>query len=257
MITKYKIREDLYKSVNGHTVYRIEALKNFSRVQKGDLGGWIEKEYNLSQEDTCWVYGDACVYSDARVEDDARIYNTAQVYDNAKVCHDAEVYYNARVYGKAELYGNVQVYDNADVYGRVCAFEEAKIYGNTKVYENAEIMGDAEIYGKAEVHGNAKIDSNTKVHGDVNVHGNVDLSYSFDICGDVDISTNFDGFLTFRKLYGKYITYTPANRMCKCGDLYCSVYEILKRVDEKDLEFFKASFEQFDTWYREKRVAHT
>lgn len=35
---KYKLRTDLVKNINGHTLYRIEALKNFGRVQKGDLG---------------------------------------------------------------------------------------------------------------------------------------------------------------------------------------------------------------------------
>ena len=41
MITKYKIREDLYKSVNGHTVYRIEALKNFQSCAEGRFG-WLD-----------------------------------------------------------------------------------------------------------------------------------------------------------------------------------------------------------------------
>ena len=31
------------------TLHRIKALKNFSDVKAGDLGGWIEKEDNLSQ----------------------------------------------------------------------------------------------------------------------------------------------------------------------------------------------------------------
>lgn len=36
---------------NGLTLYRIRAIKDFSDVKAGDLGGWIEKEVNLSQDD--------------------------------------------------------------------------------------------------------------------------------------------------------------------------------------------------------------
>ena len=45
---KYKLRTDLVKIHNLTTLYRIEALKDFRYVKKGDLGGWIEKEDNLS-----------------------------------------------------------------------------------------------------------------------------------------------------------------------------------------------------------------
>ena len=41
-------------------------MEVFGNVKKGDLGGWIEKEDNLSQEGDCWVFGDAWVYGDAR-----------------------------------------------------------------------------------------------------------------------------------------------------------------------------------------------
>ena len=46
----------------GHTLYRIEALKDFGDIKKGEKGGYIEKEDNLSQDDNAWVYGNAEVY---------------------------------------------------------------------------------------------------------------------------------------------------------------------------------------------------
>jgi hypothetical protein len=52
-------------------LWRIMACKNFSNVKKGDLGGLIESEKNLSHDGNCWAY------------DDARIYGDAKVYDNA------------------------------------------------------------------------------------------------------------------------------------------------------------------------------
>lgn len=38
------------KTVLGHTLQRIRALRSFGNVNKGDFGGWIEKEENLSHD---------------------------------------------------------------------------------------------------------------------------------------------------------------------------------------------------------------
>ena len=48
MENKYKLTEESI-SYFGKTLYRIEALKDFANVKKGDKGGYIEKEDNLSQ----------------------------------------------------------------------------------------------------------------------------------------------------------------------------------------------------------------
>ena len=60
MEKKYKLTEET-KTWCGHTLHRIEALKDFGNVKAGDKGGWIEKEENLSQEGSAWVSGSACV----------------------------------------------------------------------------------------------------------------------------------------------------------------------------------------------------
>ena len=49
------------------TLKRIRATMEFGIVKIGDLGGWIEKEENLSHEGKAWVYGDAEVYGYAEV----------------------------------------------------------------------------------------------------------------------------------------------------------------------------------------------
>ena len=67
------------------TLRRIRATIFFGVVEVGDLGGWIEKEENLSQEGDAWICGDAKVYGNAKV------YGDAEVYGNAKVCGDAKI----------------------------------------------------------------------------------------------------------------------------------------------------------------------
>ena len=59
------------ESINhfGRTLFRIRALVAFRCVEVGELGGYLEKEKNLSQEDDAWVFGDAQVFGNARVYD--------------------------------------------------------------------------------------------------------------------------------------------------------------------------------------------
>lgn len=64
---KYELTTEC-KEFLGRKLYRIKALTFFSDVKEGDLGGWIEKEENLSQEGNTWVYGNAMVYGNAEIK---------------------------------------------------------------------------------------------------------------------------------------------------------------------------------------------
>ena len=88
MEKKYKLTNESIK-FNNRTLYRIEALKDFGDVEKGDKGGFIEYEHNLSHDGNSWVCGNARVYGDAMV------YGNARVYGNASVCGDAKIKNNS------------------------------------------------------------------------------------------------------------------------------------------------------------------
>lgn len=64
---KYEFTEETML-VGERLLHRIKALRDFGDVRKGDIGGWIEGQENLSHDDDCWVYGNAEVYGDAIVE---------------------------------------------------------------------------------------------------------------------------------------------------------------------------------------------
>ena len=81
MEKKYKLTDETIE-VEGKVLYRIEALKDFCEIKKGDKGGFIESDDNLSHEGNAWVYDDACVYDNALVTDDACVSDNARVYDN-------------------------------------------------------------------------------------------------------------------------------------------------------------------------------
>lgn len=90
-MNKYEMLQDDKIEVSGHILYRIKALKDFSDVRVGDLGGYIERKENLSQKGNCWVYNNACVCGNARVYEDAYVYGNAHVFDNACVCGNAKI----------------------------------------------------------------------------------------------------------------------------------------------------------------------
>lgn len=113
-------------TVNGLpvNVYRIEATCDFETVEgaevlAGDMGGWVENAYNLSQEGKAWVDNSAVVFGAGRVEGDglvaddavcegivsgnavvrghAKIERAAQCMDNCLVCDDAVIEERAAV----------------------------------------------------------------------------------------------------------------------------------------------------------------
>ena len=120
---KFELTTEM-KQIGVTKLFRIKALISFGDVTIGDIGGYIEKEKNLSQTDEAWVYDNARVYGDAEVFDNARVYGEAQVYGDARVFGEAQVYDNARVYGEAWVFGEAQVYDDAQVSGK------ARVSGN-------------------------------------------------------------------------------------------------------------------------------
>ena len=122
---------------NREGFYRVKALRDFNDVKKGDIGGYVEGENNLSQDGNCWIYDNAVVRGDAVV------IGKAIVCDNARIRGNAIVRDNARVLVNARVFGNAIIQDNAVVRG------DARIFDNVIVRDNVIIGGDAQICGDA------------------------------------------------------------------------------------------------------------
>ena len=87
MSKKYELTNETRRK--GNTIlYRIRSLKDFNNVKKGELGGFIESESNLSHD------GDACVSGNAR------IFRNAWISDNARVFGDVHISGNSCVSGE-------------------------------------------------------------------------------------------------------------------------------------------------------------
>lgn len=103
MNKKYVLTETK-KEFCGATLYQIKAAKSFGNVKEGDIGGWIEKEENLSHSGNAWVYDIAMVYGNATVSGDAMVYGNAKVYDNAWVSGYAKVSGNAVIKSRKDIF---------------------------------------------------------------------------------------------------------------------------------------------------------
>ena len=200
MEKKYKLTEETINA-EGRTLHRIEALKDFGNVKKGDKGGFIEKEENLSQSGDCWVYDDAMVYG------------------NALVCENAKIYDNVKVCGNVEVYGNAKVYDDA----LIC--EYAQVYGY------AWVCGDARVYGNARVYDNATISSNANVCDNAMVRGKANVYSHADIRGDAVITDDTD-YIVFKNWWssGRFFTWTRSNNMWSVGCFYGTSNELIEKA---------------------------
>jgi len=194
---KYELTDE-FKIFNDKKLYRIRALKaldNFVKVKKGDLGGFIESEKNLSQDGNCWIYDDSCVFDNAQIFENANIHNNvmvfgnarvfgevkvsdhvrisgnAQVFENAKVSENVAIYNNAHVFGGVRISGRAQIYGNVLAYGRAFICGNVHIKENAKVFDNVCVKGKAHIYGFSHVYEDAQVCDNTKVGDNARVFG--------------------------------------------------------------------------------------
>ena len=219
---KYKLTDETI-NLNGVTLYRIEALKYFGEIKKGDKGGFIESENNLAHEGDAWV------------SDNAHVYGNACVFDNSQVYGNAFVSGYAQVYGDALVYGNAWLYDNT----RVCGY--ARVADNARVYGDANVCDDSSVFGRALVYDNAH------VYGDALVRG-----YAC-ACGDAEISNKSD-YIVFQNWWssGRYFTWTRSNNMWSVGCFYGTGEELIKKA-YKDSELSGREYERIVKYVEEIR----
>ena len=232
MSKKYKLTDETI-NLNGATLYRIEALKDFGEIKKGDKGGFIESENNLAHEGDAWVSDNAHVYGDACVSDNAHVYGDACVFDNAHVYNNAFVSGYAQVYGNAFVYGNAWLYDNTRVCGYAWVADNARVYGDANVCDDSSVFGSACVYDNAHVYGNALV-----------------RGYAC-VCGDAEISNKSD-YIVFQNWWssGRYFTWTRSNNMWSVGSFYGTGDELIKKA-YKDSELSGREYERIVKYVEE------
>jgi len=195
MDKKYEMTNEVIE-FEGRILHRIRALKDFEFAKKGDLGGFIEKEKNLSQEGNAWVRDNVKVYDDATVIKNALVRNNAIIKDKAIIGGNAIVETEACVCGKAKVFdsacvmGSVKIEDNAKIYGNAVIKSNAIVREYAIVKEYAVIRGFAQIFGTTIIKGNPCIYENAKVYDDALVDGYTIVRGNAEICGHGQVKQN-------------------------------------------------------------------
>ena len=151
---KYELIKETETCFRRRIMYRRRALKDFSDIKAGDVGGWVCSEDNLSQNGDCWIY------DEAKCLDDARVYDNAKMFDNAEMFDDAEICDNARMYHYARMCDNTRMYDNSEM------FDDSKMCDNAKMRNDSKMRGNTRIYGNTRMYG-ITTDKNKLLYGSI------------------------------------------------------------------------------------------
>lgn len=273
-LKKYKILENERKQIFDVEVYRIEALVDFGDVKKGDKGGYVQCEANLSHVGDCWIYDNAAVYNDAVVMENARIRDNATVRCNAivrgnsTVCDDSRVIHNAIVEGRAvvsrraTIGGDATVSEHGLVTNDSIVAHKAQVKGDTYVRGNSEVRGYAVVTGKATIR-DSYISENAIVRGDTlvlnsSVYGNALIDCEVhvknaDITENAVVTTSED-YLVMHNIWssGRFFTYTHSNGLFKVGCFTGTGAELIKKAyqdNETKGKFYESAVKYVENIY--------
>ena len=147
---KFKLTSEFIVDISGVKLFRIKALIEFGNVKAGDLGGYIEKEENLSHMGNAWVFGNAQVFGDARVSGNAWVSGDAWVSGNAQVSGDKDYAY-AHGFGSCNRTTTFFRLKDGDVgvrcgcfYGTLAQFRDnvCETHGETKKAQEYLMLAD-------------------------------------------------------------------------------------------------------------------
>lgn len=106
---KYELVPETVTEFYSKSMYRIRALKDFSDVKKGQFGGYVESEENLSQLGNCWIYDNSIVGLGSRV------------------IHNAVVKGNSTVIGYSEIKDNAIIDDSSHIDNSSIISDQSKV----------------------------------------------------------------------------------------------------------------------------------
>ena len=135
---KYEILMDEKNTIEwqGRLLHRIRALRDFGDVKKDDIGGYVEKEKNLSQCGNCWIY------NNAKAMDNSLVHGNSKMFDESEIHKSSIMFDNSEMHDYSVMYNNSKMYDNSVMY------DNSRMYCNSRMFYNSALNNEAELYGK-------------------------------------------------------------------------------------------------------------
>ena len=134
-MNKYKLTNEFIE-FKGEKLFRIIALRNFSNVKTGELGGFIKDESNLNQKDYSWVHDNSIVCGNSIVCEDSIVENST--VENSKI--ENSTIENSKI--ENSIVDNSKI-ENSTVY-KYSVVEKSTVRGNSTV-ENSTVRGNSLI----------------------------------------------------------------------------------------------------------------
>lgn len=160
---KYRItdiRHPVYKEC-----FRIQAIRDVDQdVRAGDLGGYIEKEWNLKHSGRCWIGENAVCHGNAQVCGKSRVSGHAELKEEALVTGNSLIQGNSLIEGNsyiedAVVEGQSRVTGNAIVESHKDGKWYPVISGNSQIYgavvgrfviDNSTVFPEEKLYNRGE-----------------------------------------------------------------------------------------------------------
>lgn len=156
--------------------FSIRALRDISyRVKKGQMGGKVDSEKNLSQFGECWIdmgcssRGGALVTDNAVISGAIDVSGRAIISDNSYVDGCGRIGDSVIIGGKAKLsgdlhlHGNIFIADAVNLSGRITINGNPIIRGNislrgtVEIGDNVKMVGDYDLYGEFVLKGQEEL----------------------------------------------------------------------------------------------------
>ena len=160
MKKKYALGDRTMQLTDGTILHRIQALKTFwdvlgNIVAKGDFGGWVQSEDNLSHEGRSWIHNEARAYGKSRVLDDATLHDRAEISDQVVISDTSAMYDYSSAMDSARISGDTRMMDFASIQD-TAQIKNAIAFENSRIFSNAIVTG-GRIFGKAVIGRNGTV----------------------------------------------------------------------------------------------------
>lgn len=162
MSRKYELTDETIM-FEDTVLYRIRALKDIPGAVKGDLGGFVRSEENLSQEGDCWIFPESKVVGNSKVSGDATILGEVTIFNDVNITD------------RAMINGNLIIADNVEISGKSNIFIESGIIRN-----KVKICDNVVISGKMRISNNVEISDNTVLLGNLKISDNSIIKSKYD-----------------------------------------------------------------------------
>lgn len=106
-----KKKYSLVKATGGFEgLYQVCALRDFGDIKKGDRGGYVQGEHNLSHDGNAWIADAAIVAGQARISGNAIVEDHAVISGSVQVSGEATISGWVNIGGEAEISGNTHIF---------------------------------------------------------------------------------------------------------------------------------------------------